>query len=252
MKSEKIKKLYSMLNDFGRTVVLTGAGVSTESGIPDYRSPGKGLWEKMDQSVVELRSFIEKPERYYTYAMELYPLRSQAKPNIAHYYMARKEKEGKLHDVVTQNVDGLHKLAGSKSLYELHGNIREAVCLNCGGLESMDKVMTRVRDGENPPLCKHCKDILKPNAVFFGEGLPLEVWKESLERVKSANLLLVVGTSLLVSPVNTFPRIAIESGAGLVIINLQETPFDTEADLVIHEKIGNVFRELEKLDDQNR
>ena len=247
MKLEKIKKLYDMLRLSSNTAVLTGAGISTESGIPDYRSPGTGLWERMDQSVVSLGGFLEKPQNYYTYALELYPTRNKAEPNIAHRMLATFEKEGLLNGVITQNVDGLHKKAGSKNVYELHGTLREAICLDCREQESMETIMEGVKNGVNPPLCKVCNGLLKPKAVFFGEGLPEEEWQAALGLLDGADFLIVIGTSLLVHPVSHLPRVALEGGAKLAIINIQDTPFDKQADLVIHEKIGEVFLELERI-----
>ena len=151
--------------------VLTGAGISTESGIPDYRSPGEGMWEKMDQSVVSLDGFMQNPAAYYQYALELAPVRGKAKPNEGHLLFARLEELGITGGVITQNVDGLHREAGSKTVHELHGSIRETVCLSCGGGTPMDAVLERVGGGEPVPMCG-CGGVLKPDAVFFGEPLP--------------------------------------------------------------------------------
>lgn len=217
---------------------LTGAGISTESGIPDYRSPGTGLWEKMDQSVVSLDGFIRAPSRYYDYALELYPVRKTAKPNPAHLMLAELERVGVLKGVITQNVDGLHQDAGSAQVHELHGSLRQAVCLGCSVLVSMDEVMERVIAGENPPLCTGCGGLLKPNAVFFGEALPQIPWQRSIELASSADLFITIGSSLQVSPANTLPDIALRAGAKLVVMNLMPTPFDRDSELVVREKIG--------------
>ena len=217
---------------------LTGAGISTESGIPDYRSPGTGLWEKMDQSVVSLEGFKRNPSKYYEYALELHPIRQAARPNPAHTLLAGLEKRGILKGVITQNVDGLHQDAGSGEVHELHGSLRQVVCLECSSLHSMDEAMERVVSGENPPLCPGCGGVLKPNAVFFGEMLPTVPWQRSLELARKADLFIAIGSSLQVSPANTLPDIALQAGARLVILNLMPTPFDTDAELVIREKIG--------------
>lgn len=247
MKLEKIEKLHRMITTSTNTVVLSGAGISTESGIPDYRSPNTGLWEKMDQSIVSLEGFLNNPQKYYTFALELYPTRSKAEPNIAHIMLAKLEKEGLVSGVITQNVDGLHKKAGSKNVYELHGSLREVICLNCREQESMDAIIEGVKKGKNPPVCKKCEGLLKPKAVFFGEGLPEEEWKSALNLLERADFLMVLGTSLQVYPVNQLPRVALGQGAKMAIINIQDTPFDVEADLVIQEKIGEVFSELRDL-----
>jgi NAD-dependent protein deacetylase/lipoamidase len=217
---------------------LTGAGISTESGIPDYRSPGTGLWEKMDQSLVSLEGFRRAPQRYYDYALELYPVRKSARPNPAHKMLAELERRGILKGVITQNVDGLHQDAGSEEVHELHGSLRQAVCLGCSALERMEEVMERVISGENPPLCRGCGGILKPNAVFFGELLPRVPWQKSLMLAQDADLFITMGSSLQVSPANTLPDIALRGGAKLVILNLMPTPFDRDAELVIRQKTG--------------
>ncbi len=224
-------------------VALTGAGISTESGIPDYRSPDTGLWEKMDQSVVSLGGFLRKPTQYYSFAVDLYPIRRSAKPNPAHYLLADLEKRKLLKGVITQNIDGLHYDAGSSTVHELHGSLRQAVCLKCSFLYPMDGVMERVISGENPPLCPECGGVLKPNAVFFGEMLPRVPWEMASDLTRQTDLLLVLGSSLQVSPVNILPDIALRAGAKLVIINLTPTPYDTDATLVVRHKVG-VFASL--------
>lgn len=235
---EKAQEFVRLVLSSKNTVALTGAGISTESGIPDYRSPGTGLWEKMDQSVVSLEGFRRAPHRYYDYALELYPVRKSARPNPAHLMLAELERRGLLEGVITQNVDGLHQDAGSEEVHELHGSLRQAVCLDCSVLEPMEGVMERVISGENPPLCKECGGVLKPNAVFFGEMLPHVPWQRSIELARGASLFITIGSSLQVSPANTLPDVALHGGAGLVILNLTPTPFDGDARLVVREKIG--------------
>lgn len=232
------KTFADLLLSSENAVALTGAGISTESGIPDYRSPGTGLWEKMDQSVVSLEGFKRNPSKYYEYAIGLHPIRQAARPNPAHILLAGLEQKGILKGVITQNVDGLHQDAGSGEVHELHGSLRQVVCLSCSSLHSMDEAMERVVSGENPPLCPGCGGVLKPNAVFFGEMLPTIPWQKSLELSRSADLFIAIGSSLQVSPANTLPDIALQAGARLVILNLMPTPFDTDAALVIQEKIG--------------
>jgi len=220
------------------TAALTGAGISTESGIPDYRSPGTGLWENTDMSVVSLNGFLRDPAKYYSYALKLHPMRSAAKPNPAHHFLGLLEQLGFLKGVVTQNVDGLHQDAGSENVHELHGSLRQAVCLGCNLLFPMEGVMQRVVGGENIPLCEQCGGVLKPNAIFFGEALPQIPWKESVKLCEKADLLVVIGSSLQVSPANLLPDIALRNGANLVICNIQPTPFDSDARLMVDEKVG--------------
>ena len=228
----------SLVLSSSNAVALTGAGISTESGIPDYRSPDTGLWGKIDQSVVSLEGFLRKPSQYYSFAIDLYPVRRAAKPNPAHYLLAELEKKKLLKGVITQNIDGLHYDAGSSTVHELHGSLRQAVCLNCSFLCPMDGVMERVISGENPPLCTDCGGVLKPNAVFFGEMLPRVPWERSLDLTRRTDLFLVLGSSLQVSPVNILPDIALRAGAKLIIVNLTPTPYDTDATLVVRDKVG--------------
>jgi len=235
---EKARVFSDLVLSSSNVVALTGAGISTESGIPDYRSPETGLWEKMDQSVVSLDGFTRAPSRYYDYSLELYPVRKAAKPNPAHYMLVELENRGALKGIITQNVDGLHQDAGSGHVHELHGSLRQAVCLDCSVLQSMDEAMERVILGENPPLCTECGGVLKPNAVFFGEALPLMPWQRSLELSRSADLFIAIGSSLQVSPANTLPDVALQAGAKLIVLNFTPTPFDGDAGLVIRHKIG--------------
>ena len=238
---DRVGLFLELLENAENAVAFTGAGVSTESGIPDYRSPGTGLWEKMDQSVVSLSGFMKNPQNYYSYATETWPARAAARPNVAHLALARMEKEGRLAGVVTQNVDGLHLAAGSRNVCELHGCARRVACLGCRAVYPMEETMKRVEEGENPPLCEGCGGILKPDAVFFGEALPEEPWERAVDLVGDCGLLLVLGSSLLVAPASGLPRLALSSGAALVIINLADTPFDEEADMVVRGKIGEFF-----------
>ena len=238
------EELIKLVQSSKHITALTGAGISTESGIPDYRTPGKGLWGKIDMSVVSLEGFIENPSRYYSYSLELYDIRSKAQPNPAHYMLARLEQMGKLKGIVTQNVDGLHMKAGSVNVHELHGSLRQVVCLDCSLLFDMDGAMSRVINGENPPHCEECGGVLKPNAVFFGEALPRVPWEESVDLVKKSDLLLTIGSSLQVSPANILPDLAIKSGAEIVIMNQMPTPYDTDAKIVVRDKIGQFSEEF--------
>ena len=235
---DKAKAFLDLVLSSENAVAFTGAGISTESGIPDYLSPGTGLWEKIDQSVVSLEGFLKDPSAYYSYALELYPVRRSANPNPAHLLLAELEDRGVLKGIITQNVDGLHQDAGSGQVHELHGSLRQAVCLGCSVLSPMDGVMERVSSGENPPLCPDCAGVLKPNAVFFGETLPHVPWERSLELARGSDLFISIGSSLQVSPANSLPDVALRAGAKLAILNLTPTPFDSDAELLVREKIG--------------
>lgn len=245
--NSKAQEFTDLILSSSNAVVLTGAGVSTESGIPDYRSPGTGVWEKIDQSVVSIDGFSREPHRYYDYSIEQYPARRDAKPNPAHNLLVELEKRDLIKGIVTQNVDGLHQDAGSEVVHELHGSLRQAVCLNCSVLQSMDEVMERVISGENPPLCQECGGVLKPNAVFFGEPLPRRPWEQSVALSQNADLFVAIGSSLQVSPANTLPDLAIKAGAKLVVINFTPTPFDFDAEILINHQIGEFSSVVMKL-----
>ena len=246
----KINELSELILKHRSAIVFTGAGISTESGIPDYRSPGSGVWEKYDSSIVSIPGFLRDPSQYYEYALEMYPIRSGAKPNNSHLLMAKLEKNKLIEGVITQNVDGLRLAAGSINVHELHGSIRQASCLNCGQIYMMDEIIQRVQEGENPPICKEfenniCQGLIKPTTVFFSEGLPKPPWVASVDKCKDTSLMIVIGSSLQVSPANSLPDIALQSGSELVIVDLLDTPFDTRATLKIQEKAGLVSELLE-------
>lgn len=243
---EQKEQLLDLIKNSKHITALTGAGISTESGIPDYRTPGKGMWEKVDMSVVSISGFNEDPSRYYDYSMKLYNTRSKAEPNPGHYMLTKLEEMGILKGIITQNVDGLHIKAGSVNVHELHGSLRQVVCMECSALSDMDSAMMRVIGGENPPHCEDCGGVLKPNTVFFGEALPRIPWEESVELVKKSDLLLAIGSSLQVSPANVLPDFAIKNGAQIVIMNQMPTPYDTDAKIVIRDKIGEFSEEFVK------
>ena len=243
---EKAREFFKLIKLSSNVVALTGAGISTESGIPDYRSPGTGLWGKIDQSIVSLDGFLRNPDRYYSYALELYPVRNAAKPNAAHYMLAELEKKGFLKGIITQNVDGLHLDAGSVNVHEIHGSLRQVVCLECNLLFPMENVIKRVSEGENPPICVECGGVLKPNAVFFGETLPRIPWQESIKLANSADLFIAMGSSLQVSPASSLPDVAIRAEAKLVIMNSMPTPYDNNANLIIREKVAKFSSSMTK------
>jgi len=219
-------------------VAFTGAGISTDSGIPDYRSPGTGIWEKIDQSVVSIDGFVREPFRYYDYSLEFYAARKAAKPNIAHYLLAELENRGALKGIITQNVDGLHQEAGSGQVHELHGSLRQAVCLDCSALQSMDEAMDRVISGEPPRYVMTVEGFLSQMRCFLERCCPECHWELSLELSRSADLFITIGSSLQVSPANTLPDLALQAGAKLVILNFTPTPFDSDAEILINHQIG--------------
>ena len=232
-----------------KIVVFTGAGVSTESGIPDFRSPG-GICEKYKPGDFTYRRFLSSPEaRRKVWQMRRdgdggIPL--DAEPNPAHYAIAEMDRLGKLDCVITQNVDSLHQKAGlsDDKVIELHGSMQWAVCLRCGRRYPFEQIRVMLDRGEETPDCEICHGILKPDAVFFGESLPPKVLAEATRRSQSCDLFIVIGSTLVVTPAAWMPRYAINSGAKLVIINLSTTPMDSEATVVIRAKAGEVMPQI--------
>jgi NAD-dependent deacetylase len=231
-----------------RAVVFTGAGVSTESGIPDFRGPG-GLWERYDPGDFTIERFLKSPESRQRIWHALGELLRETRPNAAHWAIAELEKLGKLDCVITQNVDGLHQQAGNSDqrVFELHGSLRQAICLSCGERYPMEHVRRLLPSGV-APTCEKCQGMLKPSAVFFGEALPQDEVKESIRRSRTSDLFVVVGSTLTVYPAAYMPVYAVEAGARLVIINLGPTPMDKLAAVVLRQKAGEALpRIVEKV-----
>ena len=237
-------KVADLIINAEKIVVFTGAGVSTESGIPDFRSPG-GIWSKYDPDEFTYQRFVSSPEarrKQWQLFGEGF-LTSDAKPNPAHYAIAELDRLGKLDCVITQNVDNLHQKAGmpDAKVFELHGNMQWVVCLGCGKRYPFDQIKARLDKGEETPDCEVCHGILKPDAVFFGESLPPQVLTEATFRAHNCDLFIAVGSTLVVTPAAYMPSYAVQSGAKLVIINLSSTPLDGEATILIRAKAGEAM-----------
>lgn len=227
-----------------RVVVFTGAGISTESGIPDFRSPG-GIWERFDPDDFIYQKFVSDPgaRRKQWQMLREGGLATEAKPNPAHYAIAELDRLGKLDCVITQNVDNLHQKAGvpADRVFELHGNMQWAVCLSCGRRYPFEQVRLRLDKGEEIPDCEACHGILKPSVVLFGESLPEKVLKEATFRSYNCDLFMVIGSTLIVYPAAYMPVYAVDSGAKLVIINLSPTPMDKQATVLIRARAGEAM-----------
>lgn len=229
-----------------RGVAFTGAGISQESGIQTYRGQG-GLWNTTSPRTSSIDFFIEDPAAYWTVARERGDVLLAARPNPAHEALVELERRGNLVAVVTQNVDGLHLLAGSGDVLELHGSGREVVCLDCGNREPRSHVQARLEE-ELPPRCLRCGGIhMKPAAVFFGEAMPVEATRRSFQLAEECDLMLVVGSSLVVYPAAQVPLAAHEAGAPLVIVNAEPTPFDELATVILRGRAGELLPELARL-----
>ena len=226
-----------------RIVVFTGAGVSTESGIPDFRSPG-GIWDRFDPDDFTYQKFISDPKsrRKQWQLLQEGSLTTEAKPNLAHYAIAELDRLAKLDCVITQNIDNLHQKAGvpDNKVFELHGNMQWIVCLSCGRRYPSDQIKARLDKGEEIPDCEACHGMLKPDVVLFGEPLPVKVLDEATSRSCSSDLFIVVGSTLVVYPAAYMPIYATNSGAKLVIINLSPTPMDEKATVLIRAKAGEI------------
>ena len=241
---QQIEKTAQLVSKSGRIVFFTGAGVSTESGIPDFRGPD-GIWSKYDPEDFTIDRFLsDKRVRKMNWNLlaggEL--TFTRAVPNAAHYAIAELERMGKLHGVITQNVDGLHQKAGVSEdmVFQLHGDLSHAKCLRCGRRYPMEEIVECLKKDMDEPACKSCSGMLKPDAVFFGEQLPFEVLMESERRSRTCDLCIVLGSSLVVYPAALIPRYAQQGGAKLVIINMGPTEMDRMADIRIEAKAGAV------------
>lgn len=223
-------------------VALTGAGISTESGLPDFRSPG-GLWAGVNPlEVATLSAFRRRPEAFYEFYRKRLAMLAGAKPNPAHGALVDLESFG-LRAVVTQNVDGLHHAAGSRRVIELHGNLREAACVECGRTAPI-KVITEALDRRSFPVCEHCGGPLKPNVVLFEELLPETAYLEAETEVRQADVLLVAGSSLQVTPAAWLPEVAKAHGAAVIIANDEATAMDHVADVVLRGRVGKILPDL--------
>jgi NAD-dependent deacetylase len=218
-------------------VVLTGAGVSTESGIPDFRS-ATGIWARYDpMEYATIDAFRRDPAKVWDfYSKRLHVLR-EVQPNPAHFALAELERRGLVEAVITQNVDGLHQQAGSRDVIEVHGSIRSASCVACGHREEFERVLERLP----VPGCERCGAVLKPDVVMFGELMPKAELERAFELSRGAGLLLVVGSSLEVYPVAGIPEEALASGARLAIVNRGSTPYDRRADLRVDAPAGETL-----------
>ena len=236
---DKVETLKQWIKDSSRIVFFGGAGVSTESGIPDFRSVDGLYSQKFDyppETIISHTFYARKPEYFFRFYREkMLPLGFE--PNITHRVLAKWEEAGKLSAVVTQNIDGLHQRAGSKKVYELHGSVLRNYCTRCGKFHSAEFI----KESDGIPRCD-CGGIVKPDVVLYEESLDQNTIEKSVMAIYNADMLIVAGTSLTVYPAAGL--INYYQGKRLVLINRDETPYDSRADLVIHDSLGNVFSNL--------
>ncbi|MBI4879668.1 MAG: NAD-dependent deacylase [Planctomycetes bacterium] len=225
-------------------VAFTGAGISAESGIPTYRGAG-GMWSKYDPArFASIDAFLEDPSYYWSFFKEeRYPVLKAARPNPGHEALARLERSGRLRSVITQNIDGLQQMAGSKNVIELHGNTRTIACLKCGRTYSMDEIHAQLASRAIPE-CRGCDGLLKTTVVMFGENLPAAALREAFEQAAACDVMLCVGSSLVVHPAAAVPGAALDGGARLIIVNQDPTPLDHRAVVALKGKAGDILPRL--------
>jgi NAD-dependent deacetylase len=244
---DQIQAAAELIGQASNIVAMTGAGISTPSGIPDFRSPDSGLWDQVDPlAVASIYAFRQRPQAFYKWIHPLSRIFLEAKPNPAHYALVELERQGKLKAVITQNIDNLHYHAGSKTVYELHGHLRQTTCIQCYKIQDSTLAFQKfVNDGQIPRC--HCGGILKPNAILFGEQLPIQEFVSAQLAIKEADLMFIIGSSLEVAPAADLPELALENEAKIIIINKQSTYLDSSVDLVIRGDVAEILPRIVRL-----
>lgn len=242
---DQIEKIAELIVNAKRIVVFVGAGLSTESGIPDFRSPG-GVWDKYDPEDFYFQNFLSSQasrEKYWQMATEMYESMKDAKPNQAHLAVAELERFDKLDCLITQNIDGLHFKAGNspEKVLELHGTAMYVTCLSCNKRYERDAIQLRITKGEKAPCCDECSGLLKPATISFGQSMPERETREAYERSATCDLFIVIGSSLVVQPAAYMPVVAHKNSAKLVIINRDETACDDIADIIVKAQAGHAM-----------
>jgi NAD-dependent deacetylase len=243
-----IAKGAGLIREAEKILVFSGAGVSTESGISDFRSPG-GVWSKYDPSDFYFDKIISDEKaraKYWQMSTEFYQVMKDAVPNRAHLAIKTLEDAGKLIAIVTQNIDRLHHRAGNTpdKIIEIHGTAFSVSCLSCGKTYDRDDIEARISSGVKVPYCDECSGILKPDTISFGQAMPQDKMAQALTHARECDLCIALGSSLVVYPAASVPAHAVESGAKLMIINRDETPLDSMADVVVHEPVSKALGEM--------
>jgi NAD-dependent deacetylase len=242
---EKIYLIARKINEGGKNIVFTGAGISTESGIPDFRSQG-GIWDKFRPVYFdEFMNSRKAREEYWRRWQALYQGIQRARPNAGHTAIARLDQLGLLEAVITQNVDGLHQESGlaDEKIVELHGNTRRIRCMSCRNITTTDKIQARLNSGDTAPQCD-CGGYLKPDTISFGQAMPLDAVEKAAVLSQTSDFFMVVGSTLLVQPAAHMPVYATQNNAFLAIVNLSETPCDNMCDVLIRGKAGDVLQRI--------
>ncbi|MEJ7717577.1 MAG: NAD-dependent deacylase [Thermoleophilaceae bacterium] len=242
--AHEVEHLAHLLSSTERAVVLTGAGVSVPSGVPDFRTPGTGLWANVDpMEVAHIDAWRRDPDRFWRFYGERFATLGGVRPNRAHEVIAELERRGIVRAVITQNVDRLHRRAGSKRVIEVHGSIEWSVCMRCGARYGLEDVLERIAGaGPVAPECDACAEPLKPDVVLFGEMLPEAAIEEAHRLAADADLMICAGSSLAVHPVASLPEVTLLNGGALAVITQSDTPYDRHADVRLG---GDVVAELD-------
>jgi NAD-dependent deacetylase len=241
--SPKAARMAALLRDAKCAVVLTGAGVSVPSGIPDFRSPGTGLWENVDpMEVAHIDAWRRDPDRFWSFYGDRFASLYDKQPNDAHVVLAELERRDLVRAVITQNVDRLHRKAGSERVIEVHGSIEYSVCMDCRGKVSLEHIMEQLWSGEGAPECPTCVTPLKPDVVLFGEMLPERAMAEAQSLALEADLMVCVGSSLEVYPVAGLPAMTHGGGGRIALVTQGPTPYDSDAEVKLD---GDVVEELQ-------
>ena len=237
---ENLQKAVELILNSKYTFAFTGAGISVESGIPPFRGEN-GLWSKYDPNILDINNFFLNPIEAWKAIKEIfYDFFGEAKPNAAHFAMAEMERKGKLNSIVTQNIDNLHTDAGSKEVYEFHGNSRMLVCPSCA-----KSYIAAERMSEEIPLCDHCHNVLKPDFIFFGEGIPELAYRKSVEAADKAEVVIVVGSTGEVYPAANIPQLAKQNGAKIIEVNPEKSLFtDSITDIFLQGKASEVMQKI--------
>jgi NAD-dependent deacetylase len=249
--TEELRQIADWIRDARRVTALTGAGISTDSGIPDFRGP-QGTWTKDPKAerLANIDAYMSDPEvRAQAWAARLAHPAWSAVPNEAHRALAGLERAGRLHTLITQNIDGLHQRAGNStaSVVEIHGTIRQVMCMSCDERAPMQDALERVRAGELDPPCRSCGGILKSATISFGQSLVPGDLRRAERAAAGCDVFLTAGTSLVVYPVAYLPQVALASGARLIVLNGEPTPYDDRADAVVREPLGRCLPALTEL-----
>jgi NAD-dependent deacetylase len=244
----QLHKTVDLIRKANHIVVFTGAGISTPSGIADFRSPQKGLWTKDDpMEVASLTTFNQNPQKFYSWLQPLAKDIWKAAPNPAHLGLAALESKGILQAVITQNIDGLHQKAGSQKVIELHGSLDRFICQSCHRAYESQQFKSSILDQQKIPRCLHCHRILKPDIILFEEMLPQKAWAEAEHQCNLCDLMMVVGSSLSVYPAASIPEKMIRNHKAVILLNLSPTPLDEAMQIILADDAARIIPDLIQL-----